>query len=199
MLDNAIISYGFCFPNNKYNSVKFRVMCEEGSRSKESEEMGEVRLKKNKLSIALINSVRKATIKRYTGRNKEKLLDDQPVDCELEIYILSLCCNLLKEYYLQRFKTSVKDDRKLLEDKTLSGRQQFAIVHRLEAKETVITNMKLIELLIQILSKVSDGQDFRAAYQSKIEMLEDDANYNRNRRAIRRYLRSFHYYSQKKH
>jgi len=176
-------------------------MCEDKKRlcpDTNVETLGEVRLKKNKLSIPLINSARKATLKRYTGAKKDKLLPDQPVDYEFEIYVISLCCGMLKEYYLSRFKTSVKDDKKMLEDKSISGRKRFAIIHRLEAKEIIISNMRLFELLMQILSKSATTDDLKKVYLQKIDMLEDDKEYMRNRRAIRKYLRSFCYFANKK-
>ncbi len=183
---------------NKYSSVKFRIMSEEDAKLGPSEEMGEIRLKRNRLSIALINSARKATLKRYTGPKKDQLSADRPTDGDFELYVLSLCCNLLKEYYVHRFRTSVKDDKKLLERKDVKGRLRFAVMHRLEDKEIIINNMHLLELLIQILKKAqTTGGDFRAAYMSKFDRFENDATLYANRRAIRDYLKSYYYYAWK--
>ncbi len=195
-----LLNYGFCFPDNKYNSVKFKVLCQEdrkGRVGRSAEELGEVRLKKNRLSIDLINKVRKATLKRYAGHKKDRLAPDRPTDGEFEIYVLSLCCNLLKEYYLHRFKTSVLDDKKLLAEKTVRGRLRFAIAYRLEAKEIVVNNMHLFELLIQILGKAATEPDFKKAYMTKFDMLENEAAFYKNRRLLRGYLRSFYYYARK--
>lgn len=176
---------------NKYNSVKFRIMCE-GKGEKASSESGAIRLKKNKLSIALIDSVRAITLKRYTGYKKERLFPDKPTDNEFEVYIISLCSRMLKEYSSSRYKTSVKEDKQLLENKTISERLRFAVIHRLGSKEIIQRNIKYLDVLAHILNKTTTKATFKQTYMARIDSLESEEECFANRRAIREYLRKYY-------
>ncbi len=187
--------------------MRFQVLCTDKSTpiskaagasdaTEAQETLGEVRLKKNKLSFELLNSVRKATLQRYHGAKKALLKEGEPVDCEFELYVLSLCCNLLKEFYLRRFKTSIRDDRKLVLSKTINYRTRFAVTYRLEGKEIITSNLRLFELLMQILARIHNGDDFKLAYLKKVEELEDEAAIIPNRKAVRLYLQSLHHHMQ---
>ena len=156
-----------------------------------------MRLKKNKLSLALINAVRNLVLKRYKGYKREELLEDQPVDSRFEIYVLALCCKMLKEYYLARHKTTIVDDKKILKQKNLSDHLRFAIIYRLEAKEIVLRNIRYFEILMHILSKGPSKKDFKETYMKRVEALETEADLYKNRRALRKYLRGF-YFNMKK-
>lgn len=188
-------SYGFCPRGNKYNSVAFRVVCTDKKRpgqKPEVEIVGEVRLKKNKLSLALINAMRRAVLKRYKGYKRDQLLPDQPVDSRFEIYVLALCFNMLKEYYMGRHKTTVVDDKKKLMQKNISEHLRSAIIYRLEAKEILMSNLKYFEILMHILSKTTGKKDFKEIYMKQIDALETEADLYMNRRAIRKYLKGFY-------
>jgi len=169
-------------------------MCEDKKEGKTSniESLGEVRLKKYRLCMELVNVVRGTVLKRYKG--KEELLAEQPVDSKFEVYILTLCCEMLTEYCRVRYKTTAEEDEKLLKRKNVKGRLRFAVLFRLEAKNIVLSNIKYLKLLIQILKKVKSKKRFKETYMEVIENLETKEEVNRNRRAIRWYLRSYYYF-----
>ncbi len=181
--------------------MRFRVLCSNEDRRLPvdvQESVGEIRLKKRKLPLELINSVRRALLLQHTGPNKDKLMEEEPVDIKLELQVLSMSCNLLKEFYFSRYKTNVKDDRRLLASKVVVGRLRFAVIHRLEAKDIIISNINLMELLMKILIRIHQGENFKLAYLNKVDMLETDPIVNTNRRALRFYLKSLYYNSQAK-
>lgn len=86
------------------------------------------------------------------------------------------------------------EDRKLLARKDVNGRMRFAIVYRVGLKEIIINNLKLLELLIQILTTLKSEKDFKSGYLHKVDMLEDDDSLYENRRELRQYFRSLHHH-----
>jgi len=175
--------------DNKYNSVKFRVVCVNKKNPSENEVLGDVKLKKNKLSFPLLKHVRSAAIK-FSGKEMNA---DWPTDCKLEIRVLGLCSKMLKNYYKSRYTTTVREDKKLLSD-NITEHKKYAVILRMEAKEILISNITLLELLIKILNRVAEGKSFKKAYMEKVSELEVDNEFYVNRIAIRRYLRSCYYY-----
>ena len=158
---------------------------------------GEISLKKDKLSIDLINTVRQEALKRYIGRNKDKLLSHQPMDKELEVYVLSLCCNMLREYYFGRYRTGIGEDKKLLNDKNIVGHMRTAVKFRLEAKRIVISNIRLLEILLSIINEIEAKDKFKEVYTKRVNELETEEDVIKNRRALRKYLRSYYYFMSK--
>eukprot|EP00826_Nyctotherus_ovalis_P005550 TRINITY_DN11259_c0_g1_i10.p1 TRINITY_DN11259_c0_g1~~TRINITY_DN11259_c0_g1_i10.p1 ORF type:complete len:175 (-),score=37.38 TRINITY_DN11259_c0_g1_i10:23-547(-) len=172
-------------------------MCEDakmGGKSVDSKPIGEIRLKKDKLPTTLINAVRQETLKRYIGRSKDQLLRHCPMDREVEVYVLSLCCNMLREYYFGRHKTGIGEDMKLLEDKSVKGHMRVAVKFRLEAKRIVISNIRLLEILLSIVNASTMKDKFKEGYMKRIEGLEGEEDVIKNRRALRRYLRSYYHF-----
>jgi len=156
-----------------------------------------IRLKKNKVSIALINAVRSITLKRYTGHKKERLCEDKPIDNDFEIYVLLLCSKMLKEYYLGRYKTTIDEDGELLKKRGISTHLKFALIHRLEAKRIILHNIKYLNLLLHIINKATTKDTFKKTYMEQVNSLETASEYNSNRRAIREYLKKYYYYMNK--
>lgn len=180
--------------------MKFRIICEDSNKksaSIETETNNQVRLKLNKLSIPLINAVRAFTLKRYSGYKKDRLLPNQPTDNEFEIYVISLCISMLKDYYLGHYKTTALEDKKLLMEKDVKGHKRFAVIYRLEAKQIIINNIRYLEVLLNILNHTTIKSKFKETYMERIDFLENETEFYKNRRAIRHYLRSYYYYMKK--
>lgn len=184
-------SYGFCMFGNKYNSVRLRVACMSKKSPADKEVLGDVKLKKNKLSLILLRQVRAVTIKLSNKDGKAPL--DWPTDCELEIRVLSSCSKMLKKFYTSRYKTTIAEDKELL-TREITEHMRYALISRIEAKRILISQITLLELLIKILNRVLEGESFKKAYMERVPEVESSKEVYPNRRALRRYLRSCYYY-----
>ena len=175
-----LLNYGFCLNNNKYNSLSFRVWinfnwqkahqkeldkaAKEGEAAKDlssSDDEDEkdnriskvIRLKKNRIGEEIFAYIRANLLNTYKGKNLEYLLVSAPVDAEFEMLVVACTINLLKGLLASRFKKSLDDDKKLLEDTTISYRKRFAILHRMNAKEVLNSNIKHCEILIRLIAR----------------------------------------------
>jgi len=67
-----------------------------------------------------------------------------PVDPDFELLVVACAINLLEGLLSARFKSSSDEDRKLLADPNLSMRLRFAIMHRLDCKVILESNIKIL-------------------------------------------------------
>lgn len=105
------------------------------------------------MSEEILAYLRANLLNSYKGKNLEYLLVSAPVDAEFEMLVVACTINLLKGLLNSRFKKSIEDDRELLKDSNLPIRKRFAILHRLNAKEVLTSNIKLCDILMRILAR----------------------------------------------
>lgn len=125
----------------------------------------------------------------YKGKNLEYLLVSSPVVAEFEMLVVACTINLLKGLLNSRFKTPLEVDQKMLKDPDLNYRHRFAILHRMNAKEILNDTIILCEILMRILARFKDGQDFKTNYMRIVEDFESEEEIMMNRIKLRKYLR----------
>ena len=64
------------------------------------------------------------------------------------------CIVLFENLLKARFKTSTEEDRKILADQTISMRKRFAIMHRLDCKTILESNINICNILARILANI---------------------------------------------
>ncbi len=143
----------------------------------------------NRIGEEIFAYIRANLLNTYKGKNLEYLLVSAPVDAEFEMLVVACTINLLKGLLASRFKKSLEDDKKLLEDPTISYRKRFAILHRINAKEVLNSNIKSCEILIRLLARFLDGRDFKNRYMQIVEDFETPDELMLNRIKLRKYLR----------
>jgi hypothetical protein len=100
----------------------------------------------------------------YKGKNLEHLLVSAPVDSEFEMLVIACTINLLKNLLNTRFKTPLEVDQKELAKEDISWRKRCAILHRMNAKDILQSNINYCNILMRILARFKDGKDFKNAY-----------------------------------
>ena len=68
--------------------------------------------------------------------------------------MLACTINLLQNLLSSRFTTSVKDDTELLKQE-IPMRLRFAIMHRLDCKQILQSNIKTCQILMRILANIT--------------------------------------------
>jgi hypothetical protein len=162
---------------------------EEESPEKDNQISKVIRLKRNRFNEEIFAYLRANLLNTYKGKNLPYLLVSAPVDAEFEMLVVACTINLLKGLMTSRFKTPLETDRGLLQDKSLSIRQRFAILHRMNAKEILEENINYCQILMRILARFGTDQDYKARYMQLVEGFESEEQIIRNRVRLRRYLR----------
>jgi hypothetical protein len=173
-----LLNYGFCLRNNKYNSLGFKVFVNYQAPKKESPSKQEesddsqyqkvIRLKKDKLSEDLLQYLRANLIFTYKGGNKEMLLVSSPVDIDFELYVVSCALNLMKNMRNTKYPTTLEQDRKMLAQIFDNWRFKLALIHRINQKEILEDQIKLLAILLRILARMKEGTPFKEAYSLRV-------------------------------
>ena len=185
--------------NNKYNSLSFRVWINfnwqkekqkeelkklngkegEDSNSDSEEEKDNriskiIRLKKGRFNEEVFAYLRANLINTYSGKNLPYLLVSSPVDAEFEMLVVACTINLFKGLLNSRFKTPLEKDRELLKDPNLPIRHRFAIIHRMNAKEILSENINYCNILMRLLARFGNDEDFKSRYMQIVEGFETE-------------------------
>lgn len=133
------------------------------------------------------------------GKSKYRkiLLVSAPVDFEFELFITSCALNLMKNMLNTKYATTVDQDKQLLKKVSENYRFRLAIIHRLNQKEILVDQIKLLLVLIRILARVKEGATIREAYSRRVDDYEskdseEEVMFTRIR--LRKYLRELDYY-----
>jgi hypothetical protein len=123
-----------------------------------------IRLKRNRINEEMFAYLRANLLNTYKGKNLEHLLVSAPVDSEFEMLVIACTINLLKNLLNTRFKTPLEVDQKELAKEDISWRKRCAILHRMNAKDILQSNINYCNILMRILARFKDGKDFKNAY-----------------------------------
>ena len=63
-----------------------------------------------------------------------------------------------------KFKTSISEDKLLLEEEITNYRIKLAIIHRLNQKEILAEQIKLMTILLRIVARLKQGMKMKDAY-----------------------------------
>eukprot|EP00347_Sterkiella_histriomuscorum_P010279 403376910 len=162
-----------------------------------------IRLKREKLCEELLQYLRANMI--FTDKFKEnrRILASSPVEIQFELHIISIAISLLRNMLTTKYSTTLGEDKELMSEIQHSDkyRLKLALIHRINQKEILADQIKLLSILLRILSRVSTGMPLKQAYCMKVEDIEggEARGYSEqdiviNRVRLRKYLREFNYY-----
>lgn len=77
----------------------------------------------------------------------------------------------------------------MLKDPELPITKRFAVLHRINAKDILNSNITLCNILMRILARFADGKDFKKSYMAIVGGYETQAEIMPNRIKLRKYLR----------
>lgn len=103
--------------------------------------------------------------------------------------VVACTINLFKGLLNSRFKTPLEKDRELLKDPNLPIRHRFAIIHRMNAKEILSENINYCNILMRLLARFGNDEDFKSRYMQIVEGFETEEQIMYNRIRLRTYLR----------
>lgn len=75
------------------------------------------------------------------------------------------------------------------EEHVLSMREYFALLHRLNGKEILRECIKTSQILLRILARLNEGNDFKLSYMMPVAEYEKEEEVMPNRIRLRKYLR----------
>jgi hypothetical protein len=148
-----------------------------------------IRLKRDHFNEEIFAYLRANLMNTYKGKNLPYLLVSAPVDSEFEMLVVACTINLLQGLMTSRFKTPLEEDRKLLQDPSLPIRNRFAVLHRMNAKEILTTNINYCQILMRILARFGADPGFKSRYMQVVEGFESEGEIMMNRIKLRQYLR----------
>jgi hypothetical protein len=130
----------------------------------------------------------------YKGPNRDLLLVSSPVDVDFELFTVSCALNLMKNMMTTKYPTTLDQDRTMLNQVHSNWRFKLALIHRINQKEILSDQIKLLAILLRILARVKEGATLREAYSLKVtessgdEVEGDEEEVLWNRLKLRRYL-----------
>ncbi|CDW88807.1 set domain protein [Stylonychia lemnae] len=189
-------------PKNKKVNPETHNSDDDSDNSEEEEEIEEkatsrhqkiIRLKNDKLCEELLQYLRSNMIYTEQFRDSEHLLASSPIDAIFETHIITVAISLLANMLQNKYPTSIQHDKKLLEKVDDNYRLKIALIHRINQKEIIDNQIKLLTILNRIVNRVNQGMDLKTAYCLKVEDAGErtDADIVRNRVKLRKYLREF--------
>ena len=114
-----------------------------------------------------------------------KFIISRPCNIKFEISVIKYSLQLLNSIFKARFKSTLDDDLKLIEDPKTSGKMQFALMYRISSKRIVLRNIEYLTLLQKILDQIQLGKSVKEAYMLHYD---DDKHFLQCRRVFRKYL-----------
>lgn len=115
----------------------------------------------------------------------------EPFNIDLEIQGLLLMKKIIEKQLSERFENEIKKDNfEIIYQKNLNYHEHFSAIYRLERKRILILHTKNIDVSIAILSKIKKGETMKMAAK-KVEGLEDEDEWQRNRFFLKSYLDRF--------
>lgn len=125
--------------------------------------------------------------------NTDKLLVSSPVDLYFELYVVSCALNLMKNMINTKYPTTLDQDKKMLAQVQDNWRFKLALIHRINQKEILNDQIRILGVLVRILARMKEGAPFKEAYCLRVidsssgitEQLDDVMP---NRVKLRKYL-----------
>lgn len=86
-----------------------------------------------------------------------RLLVSAPVDLEFELAVLETGIGLVSNMLKTKFKTTINEDKQILADQSIGWRLYLAVTHRLNQKEILQSQEKLMSVLLQIVKRIYEA------------------------------------------
>ena len=113
-----------------------------------------IRLKMHKIREELFAYLRSSLMQKKAQSHKEHLLVSTPVDPDFELLVVACAINLLEGLLTARFKTTIQEDEKILQQEDISMRVRFAVMHRLDCKKILTSNINMLQILVRVLANI---------------------------------------------
>lgn len=156
----------------------------------------------HKIREDLFAYLRASLMQKKEQSHKQHLLISTPVDPDFELLVTACAINLLQGLLTARFKTSIEEDEQILARSDISMRVRFAVMHRVDCKRILTSNINILNILVRILAKLQFASEeaanmgeritreiYKAIYMSRVEDFEIEEQVLMNRIRIRKYLR----------
>lgn len=167
---NLLLDYGFAIPENRYDSVFFFLWLPRSGREglvkiEDIEAKSDeylyctelFRLKPKRLNIDVFI--------HYREGMKNEPIKNFPSDISVELEIIEKFLNICLEIY-EGFDTSLEYDKELLQTKC-SSRLQGALNYRINQKKIVLNQIKMLEILRNLLENIQNGMDISTHAEGK--------------------------------
>jgi hypothetical protein len=130
-------------------------------------------------------------------------LVSSPVDLDFELFVVSCALNLMKNMRTSKYPTSLAQDKKMLAQVVDNWRFKLALIHRINQKEILNDQIRLLAVLLRILARLKEGAPYKDAYclpvmdssqqpEEELESTQDEVTMNRLH--LRRYLQELKHY-----
>jgi len=93
-------------------------------------------------------------MQKFEESKRQHLLVSTPVDVEFEMLVIACSINLLNDFFGKRFKTSLEEDLKLIDDPELPYHRRLILTNRIDLKRILCSNIKLFNVLIHLLGRI---------------------------------------------
>eukprot|EP01017_Pseudomicrothorax_dubius_P051574 TRINITY_DN9960_c0_g1_i12.p1 TRINITY_DN9960_c0_g1~~TRINITY_DN9960_c0_g1_i12.p1 ORF type:complete len:312 (+),score=55.34 TRINITY_DN9960_c0_g1_i12:68-937(+) len=157
----------------------------------------EIRLKKSRLNEEILVYLRGICIPKYPEKEfpETSKIVNQVTSIDYEILIVNYAACII-DHIVSRFKHSLEDDERLLENVGANPRLRFALIYRMEQQSLLRENAKMLNILLQILVQLKNGVDFKTAYLTPTYKYEsgDRLEVLSNRLKLSSYLKKLNYY-----
>ncbi|KAL4463988.1 hypothetical protein ABPG74_005925 [Tetrahymena malaccensis] len=140
----------------------------------------EFRLKRGHLCEEFIIYLRIYLSSHYDGKDQSKILFTVPQSFGFEKFVFDFALKVLK-YMRSKYTTTNEEDEALLKDYSITYKQRFAIVIRLEHKKLLDEQMQIITTIYRILCTL-ESKDFqqKSRLQEQQKQNENDGNNKEN-------------------
>lgn len=190
--------YGIALEYNKYNHLYMRIDYLQflNSKSEILHYISSYNLGKKKkfkiteleINMDLINFC-KGLFWKIDKNKIEELF--QAKNFDLEIQALKKMIIFFEERY-QKSNFSEEDNDKFLRSKDINHHQYFSAIYRQEKRRILLTHIKLANILLEILKRIKNGQTLSESLK-RVELLESEEEWKRNRIMAKSYLESIVY------
>ncbi len=187
-----LMRYGLALEYNKYEHIHFKVPYMSYFKKtpwilEKVKEFGLSKYMRFKLKRTQVNE---SLINFGKGLTFSKRYDDQalvePTNIDAEIKGVEKACDLLEDF-LESFSKTPEEYKKIRDDPQTDYHKYFAAVFCLERQRLLTFHIKALNVLREILVRMSEGEAFEKA-TARVEEFESDEECYRNRFFLEKYL-----------
>ena len=95
----------------------------------------------------------------------------------------------------EKYATQLGQDLQILDRADLPWRTYLAVTHRTAQKEALLSQLRLLSILAELLERVKTGTCLKDAYMQELESEKGPEEILRNRIRLRNYFKELNYYS----
>ena len=164
---SLLTNYGFALPNNKYDYARFKLSLKDLLSGCQLEKLNYRRdmqvafkVKASSVCMSLLRVLRCLEWSIDTNQAKDFF---SPSNLLLEIKVLNRAVEVIQSQ-LCEFETTLEEDLDLL-SQALSSRNYFALVYRIGVKQSLKSQLELLEVSTAVLEKLVAGEPFSKSIQ----------------------------------